>query len=105
MKKILFLATLYSSTLLAQYGNGEELLKAMHDKYAGKYCQTIMFDQRTVKYDTSGAIKDTALWYEWISYPDKFRIDFGKKFVGPTKRYCQSFSPRRFYCITAIGQS
>lgn len=71
-----------SAIAYSQYGNGEELLKAMHDKYAGKYCQTVQFDQRTLRYDTNGTVKDTSFWYEWISYPDKFRIDFGKKHGG-----------------------
>ena len=54
----------------------------MHTKYKGKYCQTVQFDQRTFRYDTNHVLKDTSYWYEWISYPDKFRIDFGKKFGG-----------------------
>jgi outer membrane lipoprotein-sorting protein len=82
MKKLILLLLALSFVSYGQYGNGEELLKAMHDKYAGKYCQTIQFDQHTLRYDTNGVKKDTSTWYEWISYPDKFRIDFGKKFGG-----------------------
>jgi len=83
MQKAFFiLALAFSSSLFGQYQNGEELLKAMHNKYGGKYCQTVTFDQRTTRYDTSGMVTDTTYWYEWISYPDKFRIDFGKKFGG-----------------------
>ncbi len=82
MKKLTFLLIFCSTALFGQYQNGEELLAAMYKKYAGNYCQTITFDQRTTRYDTSGIVKDTTFWYEWISYPDKFRIDFGKKFGG-----------------------
>lgn len=82
MKKLFFLLLLPCLPALAQYENGEELIRAMHKKHAGKYCRTVTFDQRTVRYDTSGNIKDTSYWYEWIGYPDKFRIDFGKKYGG-----------------------
>lgn len=82
MKKLIVLFTLLSSTLLAQFQNGEELLRAMHKKYANNYCQTVVFDQKTTRFDSTGAIIDTSYWYEWIQYPDKFRIDFGKKHGG-----------------------
>ncbi len=82
MKKLTLLLLFCASSVLAQYQNGEELLRAMHKKHAGNYCQTVTFDQKTYRYDTSGIVKDTSNWYEWISYPDKFRIDFGKKFGG-----------------------
>jgi len=82
MKKLLFLLLVSGSAVFAQYENGEDLLRAMHKKYYNNYCQTITFDQRTTRYDTSGMVTDTTWWYEWISYPDKFRIDFGKKFGG-----------------------
>jgi len=82
MKKLLGLFLFLSSIVYGQYQNGEKLLKAMHDKYYQKYCQTIQFDQRTTRYVNDGTIKDTAYWYEWISYPDKFRIDFGTKYGG-----------------------
>lgn len=82
MKKVFYILLFLSPTLFAQYKDGKELLRAMHKKYAGKYCQTITFDQKTTRLDSTGANKDTSYWYEWISYPDKFRIDFGKKFGG-----------------------
>src|SRR5438270_4069960 len=79
MRKLLLLLLFLNFVASAQYKNGSELLKAMHDKHSGKYCQTVQFDQKTVRYDNQSA-KDTSYWYEWISYPDKFRIDFGKKY-------------------------
>ncbi len=82
MKKLIPLFLLFNSFLFGQYGNGEELLKAMHDKHKGKYCQTLQFDQRTIRYNSDSTIKDTAYWHEWINYPDQFRIDFGKKYGG-----------------------
>jgi hypothetical protein len=82
MKKLLYILLFLSNALCAQYKDGKELLRAMHKKYAGNYCQTVTFDQKTTRFDSTGAVKDTSYWYEWISYPDKFRIDFGKKFGG-----------------------
>ncbi|HXB39310.1 MAG TPA: hypothetical protein VNZ49_02140 [Bacteroidia bacterium] len=82
MKNLSLLLFFCTVSAFAQYNNGEELLKAMHKKYYGNYCQTVTFDQKTFRYDTNGVVKDTSYWYEWISYPDKFRIDFGKKFGG-----------------------
>lgn len=82
MKKLIILFLFSSFTAGAQYKNGRELLHAMHKKHFQQYCQTLAFDQRTTRFDTTGVIRDTSYWYEWISYPDKFRIDFGKKFGG-----------------------
>jgi hypothetical protein len=82
MKKALFLFLFFSPVYFySQYKSGEDLLKAMHKKYAGKYCPTVQFDQSTIRYEKD-VVKDTIRWYEWISYPDKFRIDFGKRFGG-----------------------
>src|ERR1700758_3214181 len=82
MKKLITFFLFYNIVCYGQYHDGEVLLKAMHEKYAGNYCQTIQFEQKTFRYDTNGALKDTSRWFEWINYPDKFRIDFGKKFGG-----------------------
>ena len=88
MKKIIVLLFFISSSVLfAQYKTGEELLAAMHKKYYNNYCKTLQFEQKTIRYKESvdtreDVIIDTAYWYEWISYPDKFRIDIGTKFGG-----------------------
>ena len=80
MKKIIALLFL-SQSFFAQYKTGEDLLRAMHKKYFHNYCKTVQFEQKTIRYKND-AVSDTAYWYEWISYPDKFRIDFGIKFGG-----------------------
>ncbi|MGZ3863063.1 MAG: hypothetical protein ACXVPN_04605 [Bacteroidia bacterium] len=81
-KKLLALLLFCSLFSNAQFHDGEVLLKAMHDKYYGKYCQTVTFDQKTFRYDTNHVVSGTSYWYEWISYPDKFRIDYGTKYGG-----------------------
>ncbi|HXD91807.1 MAG TPA: hypothetical protein VNX01_01270 [Bacteroidia bacterium] len=82
MKKIILLLFFVSNTVLfAQYKTGEELLAAMHKKYYHNYCKTVQFEQKTIRYKDD-VVTDTVYWYEWISYPDKFRIDIGTKFGG-----------------------
>lgn len=81
-KKLIAFFLFCSLFSFAQYHDGEVLLKAMHDKYSGKYCRTVTFDQKTLRYDTNHAVSGTSYWYEWISYPDKFRIDYGTKYGG-----------------------
>ncbi len=56
--------------------NGEDVLKKMHDQYAGKWMHTFTFNQTTEVYRNDSLIR-TATWYEALVYPDKFRIDFG----------------------------
>jgi len=88
MKKIILLLFFVSNTVLfAQYRTGEELLAVMHKKYYHNYCKTVQFEQKTIRYKNdivtnNDVVIDTAYWYEWISYPDKFRIDIGAKFGG-----------------------
>jgi hypothetical protein len=50
--------------------NGEELVRAMHDKYAGSWYKTVTFTQKTTKEDGS-----VETWYEAASIPGKLRID------------------------------
>ncbi|NUO01442.1 MAG: hypothetical protein HUU01_12605 [Saprospiraceae bacterium] len=53
---------------------GEKTLEKMHRKYAGKWCNTLTFVQRTESYQHDSLTK-TSTWYETIAYPDQFRID------------------------------
>jgi hypothetical protein len=49
---------------------GEELVRAMHDRYAGKWYKTLTFVQKTTYPD--GHIET---WYEAASFPGNLRID------------------------------
>jgi hypothetical protein len=51
------------------------LVKAMHDRYAGKYLKTISFLQNNTRYTTSGQ-EQKSQWYEHIEIPGKLRIAF-----------------------------
>jgi hypothetical protein len=54
----------------------EQLIKQMYDRYHGKWFETFTFVQTTERYRNDSLIQ-TSTWYEAVSYPDKFRIDFG----------------------------
>lgn len=51
------------------------LLKAMHDRYGGKYLKRMSFLQNNTAYTTTGQARQTQ-WYEHIEVPGKLRIAF-----------------------------
>jgi hypothetical protein len=51
------------------------LIKAMHDRYDGKYLKTMSFLQNNTAYTTSGQ-EQKSQWYEHIEIPGKLRIAF-----------------------------
>ena len=51
------------------------LLKAMHDRYDGKFLKTMSFLQNNTAYTPSGA-EVKSQWYEHIEIPGKLRIAF-----------------------------
>jgi len=60
---------------------GTEIVRSMHDKYAGKWFKTLTFVQKTTRQTKDG--KDTvAAWYEAASLPGRLRIDLGKPSEG-----------------------
>lgn len=72
----LILALLSSSAVFAgEVRSGEELIAAMHKKYAGKWYKTLTFKQITTTHKPDGTSTDET-WYEAMSAPGKLRIDF-----------------------------
>ena len=55
--------------------SGSGLVKAMHDRYAGKYLKTMSFLQNNTRYTTTGD-EQKSQWYEHIEIPGKLRIAF-----------------------------
>ena len=51
------------------------LLKAMHDRYDGKFLKTMSFLQNNTRYSTTGE-ELKSQWYEHIEVPGKLRIAF-----------------------------
>jgi hypothetical protein len=60
--------------------NGEDLLRAMHDRYPTWY-QTITFTQKSTTYKPDGT-STAETWYEASSIPGKLRIDIGPASAG-----------------------
>ncbi len=56
--------------------SGEDLLRAMHDRYASSWYQTVTFVQKSTTYKPDGT-NSAETWYEAASVPGKLRIDIG----------------------------
>src|SRR3990172_2863387 len=56
---------------------GSELLKSMHDRYAGKWYKTLTFVQKTTQIRADSTIS-TSTWYEAFSFPGTMRIDIDR---------------------------
>jgi hypothetical protein len=52
----------------------EQLVTAMHDRYAGRWYPTLAFVQKNTRYLADGRT-DTSTWTEALSFPGKLRID------------------------------
>jgi outer membrane lipoprotein-sorting protein len=69
---VLLLAAL--PAFAADIKNGEELVAAMHKKYADKWYKTLTFVQKTTNYKPDGTTQ-VSTWYEAMSVPGKLRVD------------------------------
>jgi outer membrane lipoprotein-sorting protein len=87
VKKILiaFLILLVTVSMISPPGS-REVLKKMHDRYAGKWYKTFSFNQTTEVY-RNDSLKHTETWYENIKFPKDFRIDFGDPDSGKAVIY------------------
>jgi hypothetical protein len=61
--------------------SGRDVVKMMHEKYAGKWYRTFTFNQTTDIYRNDTLIRKQT-WYEAIRFPDRFGIDFGEPDSG-----------------------
>lgn len=59
----------------AKIKSGEQLIKAMHKKYEGKWYKTLTFVQKNTEYKPDGTTQNS-VWYEAMSAPGNLRIDF-----------------------------
>jgi hypothetical protein len=71
-----------------QFTTTEQLVRAMQERYKGKWPRTITFTQYNTHY-AGDTISNTSVWYEAIQYPDKFRIDFGRLSEGNAVIFAQ----------------
>ncbi len=78
----LFLVTLSSpKTTVAQsdISSGYDVIKAMYEKYEGRWYQTLEFKQNTTFYGQDGKVQRTQIWYEAMDMPGKLAIKFDDK--------------------------
>ena len=77
LKLILILTLLTSNVVQAQtIRNGEDLLRAMHDRYKDSWYHTVTFTQKSTTYKLDGT-SSAETWYEAALLPGKLRIDIG----------------------------
>lgn len=87
MKKLLtaFSILIISLSMIPPSGS-KDVLKKMHDRFAGKWYKTLSFNQTTEVY-RNDSLKRTETWYENIKFPTDFRIDFGDPDSGKAVIY------------------
>lgn len=56
--------------------SGDDVLRAMHDRYAKSWYETLTFTQKSTTYNPDGTSK-AETWYEAVALPGKLRIDIG----------------------------
>ncbi len=56
--------------------SGTDVLRAMHDRYAKTWYETLTFTQKSTTYNADGTTK-VETWNEALSLPAKLRIDIG----------------------------
>jgi outer membrane lipoprotein-sorting protein len=54
--------------------SGEDILRAMHDRYTKSWYETLTFMQKSTTYNADGTTK-VETWYEAVKAPGKLRID------------------------------
>lgn len=55
--------------------NGDELVRAMHDRYDGKWYRSLTFLQHNTRYFATDSVQHST-WFERAAIPGKLRIDF-----------------------------
>ncbi|HKP84582.1 MAG TPA: hypothetical protein VJZ26_00715 [Blastocatellia bacterium] len=68
-------ALMFLSLFAGPIKTSEELIQAMHDRYAESWYKTATFVQKTTDYTPEGTSK-ASIWYEAMQLPGKLRIDF-----------------------------
>ena len=84
LKSVLLSSSLCLSASIGhaqQMRNGEDVLRAMHDRYAKTWYKTLTFTQKSTTYNPDGTSK-AETWYEAAELPGKLRIDVGPPAEG-----------------------
>lgn len=78
----LLLLTLFTLTLAnfsaytQEVKSGDDVLRAMHDRYAKSWYETLTFTQKSTTFKADGTT-DVGIWHEALGLPGKLRIDVG----------------------------
>jgi outer membrane lipoprotein-sorting protein len=78
---ILTLAALSASASAQNLNSSQEILSAMHDRYAKTWYRTLTFTQESVTHKPDGSTS-SEIWHEALSVPGRLRIDFGDPAAG-----------------------
>jgi len=70
-----------ASTRAQEIRSGDDVLRAMHEKYKANWYDTLTFAQNSTTHNPDGTSK-TEIWSEAALLPGKLRIDFGKIAAG-----------------------
>lgn len=82
MHKVIAIFALLASYAFAQtIHNGEDVLRAMRDRYKDSWYQTVTFMQKSTTYKPDGT-SSAETWYEAALLPGKLRIDVGPASEG-----------------------
>ena len=83
MKRFWLILLLLTLTLAhaQEVRNGEDVLRAMHDRYKASWYDTVTFTQKSTTYSPDGTTK-VETWYEAALLPGKLRIDIGPSREG-----------------------
>lgn len=63
------------TVIRTSYATGDEVIAAMHARYAGKWYSTLTFTQKTSRLQADGKW-NVQTWYEAMHLPGRLRIDF-----------------------------
>jgi len=69
------LSVFMANAFSANISTSEQLIQAMHDRYAKTWYKTLTFKQKTTTFQPDGTSK-VSIWYESMAVPGKLRIDF-----------------------------
>lgn len=75
------LAALSVSASAQTISTPEQLIAAMHDRYASKWYHTLTFEQKSVTHKPDGT-ETTELWHEALMLPGRLRIEIGDRSAG-----------------------
>src|SRR5947208_664161 len=60
----------------SKMADGRDLLRAMHERYDGKWFRTAVFLQDNTLYGPDGKVLGHSQWDHHMQFPGKLRIDF-----------------------------